>query len=57
MDAFTAAVCGEVCYECSAEPLFIGSGYCRGCQRATGSAYAPAIGVPAQALKINGDVK
>ena len=47
--------CGAVRYECAGEPLFMGN--CRrDCQRATGSAYAQAIAVTAQALKISGAV-
>ena len=49
--------CGAVRYECTAEPLFTGNCHCRDCQRSTGSAYVPALAVPARALKITGDVK
>ena len=48
--------CGAVRYECTAEPLFTGNCHCRDCQRATGGAYVPAFAVPAQALKITGEV-
>ncbi len=47
-------LCGAVRYECAAEPLFIGNCHCRDCQRSTGSAYVPALAVPARALKITG---
>jgi hypothetical protein len=50
-------MCGAVRYECSAAPLFMGNCHCRDCQRANGSAYNPAIGVPRNAVKITGDVK
>ena len=36
---------------------FTGNSHCRDCQRATGGAYVPALAVPAQALKITGEVK
>jgi hypothetical protein len=49
--------CGAVRYECSAEPLFTGNCHCRDCQKSTGGAYVPAFAVPAQAVKITGDVK
>ncbi len=52
-----ACQCGAVRYECAAEPLFTGNCHCRDCQRATGGAYVPAFAVPAQALKITGEVK
>ena len=50
-------LCGAVRYECSAAPLFMGNCHCRDCQRANGSPYNPAIGVPRSAVKITGDVK
>ena len=49
--------CGAVRYEFSGEPVFAGNCHCRDCQRSTGGAYAPAIGVPAPSLKIHGAVK
>ena len=50
-------MCGKVRYECNAEPIFMGNCHCRDCQKATGSAYEAAIGIPAAALKISGTVK
>jgi len=38
--------CGAIRYECTAEPLFSLNCHCRDCQRETGSAYAPVLGVP-----------
>ncbi len=50
-------LCGAVRYECNAEPLFTGNCHYRDCQRASGGAYSPAMGVPIDALKITGEVK
>ena len=50
-------MCGAVHYECTATPIFMGNCHCRDCQRASGGAYAPAIGVLRSAVKITGDVK
>lgn len=50
-------LCGAVRYECAADPIFTGNCHCRDCQKASGSAFAPAIALPAAALKITGDVK
>ncbi|MGH8011947.1 MAG: GFA family protein [Candidatus Binataceae bacterium] len=55
--ALGGCMCGAVRYECSAAPLFMGNCHCCDCQRASGSAYNPAIGVPRSAVKISGDVK
>jgi hypothetical protein len=52
-----SCLCGAVRYECSTEPLFMGNCHCRDCQKASGAAYDPDIGVPAAALKITGKVK
>lgn len=49
--------CGAVRYECSADPIFAGNCHCRDCQKASGGAFAPAIAVPAAALKVSGNVK
>jgi hypothetical protein len=45
-------LCGAVRYECSADPFFMGNCHCRDCQKASGGAYEPDIGLPAAALKI-----
>jgi hypothetical protein len=37
--------CGAIRYECTGEPLFSLNCHCRDCQRETGSAYAPILGV------------
>lgn len=50
-------ICGAVRYECEADPIFMGNCHCRDCQKASGGAYDPAIGLPAAALKITGKVK
>src|SRR5687768_1365002 len=50
-------LCGQVRYECSADPFFMGNCHCRDCQKSSGGAYEPDIGLPATALKITGAVK
>ncbi len=50
-------LCGAVRYECLAEPMFMGNCHCRDCQKASGGAYEPVIGLPAGALKVTGMVK
>ena len=40
-----------------ADAIFMGNCHCRDCQKASGGAYEPAIGLPAAALKITGNVK
>ena len=49
--------CGAVRYGCAAEPLLTANCHCRDCQKATGSAYVPALAVPLDALKVTGTVK
>ena len=44
--------CGAIRYECTAEPLYMGNCHCRDCQRATGSAYFPAVGMAATAVRL-----
>jgi len=44
-------------YECTADPIFMGNCHCRDCQKSSGGAYEPDIGLPAAALKITGTVK
>lgn len=50
-------ICGAVRYKCSAEPVMAGNCHCRDCQKAGGGAFAPALAVPKNALKITGTVK
>ena len=40
-------LCGQVRYECSADPFFMGNCHCRDCQKSSGGAYEPDIGLPA----------
>ena len=35
--------CGAIRYGCSSAPLYMGNCHCRDCQRATGSAFFPAV--------------
>ena len=44
--------CGAIRYECSAEPGLSMNCHCRDCQRASGTAYASVIRVPAAAFKV-----
>jgi hypothetical protein len=50
-------LCGNIRYECSAEPIVMGNCHCRDCQKATGTAYAAAMLVPRHAVTVTGDVK
>jgi hypothetical protein len=43
--------CGAVRYECIAEPAMAFNCHCRDCQRASGTAYASGLLVPADAFK------
>ena len=45
-------LCGAIRYESHAEPLFSINCHCRDCQRTTGTAYAPVLAVPKDALSI-----
>jgi hypothetical protein len=49
--------CGNIRYECLAEPIVVGNCHCRDCQQATGTAFAAAMLVPRHAVKIAGEVK
>ena len=50
-------LCSKVRYECTADPNFMWNGHCLEGQKATGTAYEAAIGIPAATLKVTGDVK
>ena len=44
--------CGTIRYESTEEPLFSLNCHCRDCQRETGGAYAPIVGVPASGFRL-----
>ena len=44
--------CGAIRYESTGEPLFSINCHCRDCQRETGGAYAPIVGVPTAGFKL-----
>lgn len=50
-------MCGAVRYKCSAEPMATGNCHCRDCQQAGGGAFVSALAMPADAVKITGEVK
>jgi hypothetical protein len=50
-------LCGAVRYSAEGEPAFAGICHCHNCQKATGSAFAAVVGVPAAALSVTGTVK
>ena len=52
-----SCLCGAVHYECNADPFFMGNCHCRDCQKASGGAYDPCVGLPAAALKVAGPIK
>lgn len=50
-------LCGNVRYECEAEPESMKYCHCDTCRRVTGSAFNIGVGVPKDALKVTGDAK
>jgi hypothetical protein len=49
-----SCLCGKVNYAGSADPLFTGLCHCTNCQKATGSAFAGVIGIPAPSIRVTG---
>jgi hypothetical protein len=49
-------LCGKVRYSANGDPAFVGVCHCTDCQKFTGSAFSIIVGVPKQALTIQGDV-
>jgi hypothetical protein len=50
-------LCGAVRYTTTAEPVMSAVCHCRDCQRFTGSAFGALVGVPKEALTIDGTMK
>jgi hypothetical protein len=50
-------LCGEISYECDAEPIVTAVCHCADCQRQTGTAFSIVVGVPRAELHINGTPK
>jgi hypothetical protein len=44
--------CGQIRYECTAEPIFTAHCHCRDCQQASGGAMATVSGVPSSAFRV-----
>lgn len=49
-------LCGAVRYEYSGEPLFAGNCYCTDCQKFSGSGHLAIMGLPENAVSIEGEV-
>jgi len=47
-------LCGGVTYRVDAEPLWQGACYCADCQRQTATAFSVVVGVPREALTVEG---
>ena len=50
-----SCLCGKVTYSCAAEPMAVGTCHCTDCQRQTGTTFSVLVGVPRDALKVEGD--
>jgi hypothetical protein len=50
-----SCLCGKVTYTCAAEPLAVAACHCTDCQRQTGTSFSIIVGVPRDALHIQGD--
>lgn len=48
-------LCGGVSYSADAEPVWQGICHCANCQRQTASAFSAIVGVPSEALAVEGD--
>jgi len=52
-----SCLCGQVKYACVEAPQFMGNCHCRDCQKASGSAYTPAMFFLESAVKVAGELK
>jgi len=48
-------LCGQIRYTVDVEPAFAGNCHCKDCQRASGSAYIPALIFPESSVKVIGE--
>jgi hypothetical protein len=48
-------LCGKITYSCDAEPVATAVCHCTHCQKQTGTAFSIIVGVPRDALQIEGD--
>jgi len=47
--------CGDIRYECEADPVFMLNCHCRDCQKANGGAFAAILAVPEAAVQMRGE--
>jgi hypothetical protein len=51
-----SCLCGKVTYSCAAEPVATAVCHCTDCQKQTGTTFSIIVGVPRDALQIEGDL-
>jgi hypothetical protein len=49
-------LCGKVRFSANADPIFVGLCHCRDCQKRSGGAFSAVIGLPSDALKLQGEM-
>ncbi len=52
-----SCLCGSVSYTASADPVMVAACHCKDCQKQTGTTYSVIVGVPADSVDMNGDLK
>jgi hypothetical protein len=50
-----SCLCGKITYSCDAEPVATAVCHCTDCQRQTGTSFSIIVGVPSDALHVEGD--
>lgn len=50
-------LCGQVRYSLTGDPAFVGICHCTNCQKQSGAAFSVNVGVPADALRLEGALK
>jgi hypothetical protein len=50
-----ACLCGQATYSCDADPVATAICHCTECQRQTGTAFSVVVGVPREALRVEGE--